>query len=96
MKDFARSFYTSQAWNDCRSSYRKSVGGLCEICLERGLITPGEIVHHKIPLTPDNINNTDITFSWRNLQLLCRECHAEVHGQRKRRYKVDAIGRLIT
>ena len=96
MKDFARHFYTSQAWNDCRSSYRKSVGGLCEICFERGLITPGEIVHHKIPLTPDNINNTDITFSWRNLQLLCRECHAEVHGQRKRRYKVDAIGRLIT
>lgn len=96
MKDFARQFYTSQAWNNCRSSYRKSVGGLCENCLERGLITPGEIVHHKIPLTPDNINDTNITFSWDNLKLLCRECHAEVHGQRKRRYKVDAIGRLIT
>ena len=96
MKDFARHFYTSQAWNDCRSSYRKSVGGLCENCLERGLITPGEIVHHKTPLTPENIHDTNITFSWENLRLLCRECHAEVHGQRKRRYKVDAMGRLIT
>lgn len=95
MKDFARSFYTSQAWDDCRKAYRKSVGGLCEVCRDKGLIVPGVIVHHKRPLTPDNINDPNITMGWDNLQFVCRECHAEIHGAKKKRYKVDEMGRVI-
>ena len=94
MKDYARTFYSSKAWKNCRNEYRKSVGGLCERCLAKGLIVPGEIVHHKIHLTPENINNPAVALSWDNLELVCRECHEAIHSARQRRYKVDAFGRV--
>lgn len=59
------------------------------------MITPGEIVHHKVHLTPENINNPEVALSFRNLQLVCRQCHAEIHGKKKKRYKVDEFGRVI-
>ena len=43
MKDFAKSFYASRAWKNCRRAYAASVGGLCEDCKAKGLIMPGEI-----------------------------------------------------
>lgn len=94
MKEFAQSFYTSRAWANTRAAYRRQVGGLCERCLSRGLIVPGEIVHHKVPITPDNIDNPAITLSFDNLELVCRECHAIEHGAKVRRYKVDEFGRV--
>lgn len=79
-KDFATPFYNSSAWRACRAAYIKKRYGLCEDCLARGDITPGVIVHHIIPITPDNINNPGITLSFSNLRLLCRDCHAAVHA----------------
>ena len=58
MKDYAKAFYLSEAWRNTRDAYIKSVGGLCELCLKEGMITPAEIVHHKVFLTPDNIMAT--------------------------------------
>lgn len=95
MKEFAKQFYTGKAWANCRRAYRKSVGGLCERCAAEGLSVPGEIVHHKIEITPANINDPAVTLSWSNLCLLCRECHAKAHGARERRYTVDAMGRVV-
>ena len=93
MQDFAKTFYNSQAWKDCRASYKKSVGGLCENCLTKGIYSPGEIVHHKIHLTPSNINNPAVSLDWNNMMLLCRDCHAEIHG-RKKRYRIGDGGRV--
>ena len=64
MKEWAKSFYKSQAWKRCRAAYAASVGGLCERCLSRGMYTPGVIVHHKIVLTPDNISDPSVTLNW--------------------------------
>lgn len=94
MKDYAAAFYSSKAWKETRRAYRKSVGGLCEICLKKGIYKPGEIVHHKIHLTPENVNDPAVALNWNNLQLVCRDCHAELHGE-TRRYKVDELGRVI-
>lgn len=73
----------------------RSVGGLCERCLKKGLIVPGEIVHHKIHITPDNVNDPAVTLNPDNLELLCRDCHAEEHTDRRKRYKLDDLGRVI-
>lgn len=73
----------------------RSVGGLCERCLKKGLIVPGEIVHHKVYISPDNINDPAITLNPNNLELLCRDCHAEEHTDRRKRYKLDNLGRVI-
>ena len=94
MKEFAAGFYKSQAWKRTREAYTKAQGGLCEKCYKKGLIVPGEIVHHKIKLTPANIHDTNVTLDWNNLELVCRECHAEEHGAHKHRYTVDEWGRV--
>lgn len=94
MKPYAEKFYKSIAWKNCRDSYMRSVGGLCEDCLKRGMIVPAEEVHHIKFITPENINDTDITFNYNNLVALCRECHRQRHGN-KRRYKVDEYGRVM-
>lgn len=93
MQKFAESFYYSPAWKSTRVAYAKSKGGLCERCLARGVYRAGEIVHHKIHLTPTNIYDPSITLNWDNLELLCREHHAEAHKP-GRRYKVDKMGRV--
>lgn len=94
-RDFAKPFYHSPEWKKAQRLYIKQAGGLCERCLQRGIITPGVIVHHKIHLTPENIMDPSITLDPNNLQLLCRNCHADVHKGYDTRYKFDEMGRLI-
>ena len=80
-REFAKAFYNSKAWLKCRVAYiakRKAIdGGLCESCHER----PGYIVHHKIELTPDNINDSDIALGHGNLKYDCIECHNQENGR---------------
>lgn len=73
-RDFSKKFYNSKAWKKCRESFRQSKFGLCERC---GM--PGEEVHHKIYLSPKNVNDPYITLSWDNLELLCQSCHSKEH-----------------
>ena len=108
-KEFAKGLYSSKRWQDCRNEYAKSRGWLCENCLRSGLLIPGEIVHHRIEISPQNIDNPSITLNWDNLELLCRRCHAEKHpssswdkvNEKKRakrdernRYRIGADGRV--
>ena len=92
-------FYKTFKWKKCREGYMKHARGLCEECLKKGLIVPAEIVHHKIPLNADNMNDPSIALSWDNLEAVCRLHHAEIHeGQNRkpRRYNVDMFGRVTT
>ena len=74
MQDFAKAFYLSSTWRKTREYIFKRDMGLCVRCGK-----PGEIVHHKIYLTPQNINDPAISLSEDNLETLCRECHALEH-----------------
>jgi len=80
-KEWAKSFYSSPAWAKCRKSFirqRMGIdGGLCQECHER----PGEIVHHRAWLTPQNIDDPDYTLSYRNLEYVCHNCHDIIHGR---------------
>lgn len=80
-KEFAKAFYASTKWKKCRAAYiahRRTVdGGLCESCHE----LPGYIVHHKVELTPDNINDPEIALSFSNLKYDCHNCHNKEHGK---------------
>lgn len=94
MKEFAEKFYKSKQWQNTRNAYVRYIGGLCEECYKKGKIVPVEEVHHIIPLTPENINNPNITVNWENLVGLCRECHRQAHSKRVKRYEVDEMGRV--
>lgn len=80
MKEFAKKFYKSKAWQRCRQAYINNRimidGGMCEICG----VWLGYIVHHKTPLTPNNITDYNITLSFDNLQYVCKPCHDEFEG----------------
>ena len=93
-RDFAKKFYRSRAWRNCQQAYVKQAGGLCERCLERGIIRAGEIVHHKNHVTHETITDPNVLLNPDNLMLLCRDCHALMHKPEKR-YKVDELGRII-
>lgn len=96
MRDFAKQFYRSDAWEACRAAYLSKVGGLCELCKKRGVLEPAVIVHHKIHLTPENINDPRISLNFANLEALCRKCHGENHAKTVRRYFFDAMGNVIS
>lgn len=80
-REFAKAFYKSKAWKNTRAAYFSFRNGLCEKCQARGKYVPGEIVHHKVHLTPNNIDNPVITLGFDNLELVCRECHAREHPE---------------
>jgi 5-methylcytosine-specific restriction endonuclease McrA len=87
-------FYWTNEWKHCRKAYTKSKRGLCEECLKKGIINPGVIVHHKIHVSPESLRDPDVLFSFDNLELLCREHHAEKH-KRLKRWKIDETGKVI-
>lgn len=97
-KEYAKAFYHSEQWQRCRALYIKSVDGLCEDCLSKGIYKPGKVVHHIIHITPQNIDNPAITLNPANLRLVCQDCHADEHAKRGSdlRYRFDANGNLIT
>lgn len=94
-QDFAKAFYGSVAWKHCRAAYKKSVGGLCERCLKRGIYHPAVIIHHKVYLTESTINNPEIALNFANLEALCSQCHEEEHSGGLKRYKVDEDGTVL-
>ena len=75
MKEWAKHFYRSKAWRDCRNAFFVYKHGLCERCG-----APGKIVHHKIYLTPENVNDPDVSLNWEHLELLCQDCHNKEHN----------------
>lgn len=96
-QDFAKGFYKSEQWKSCRESYLKSIGYKCETCRAKGIETPAVIVHHIVELTPENINDPEITSGFENLRAVCRKCHADEHINHShgRRYFFGENGEVI-
>ncbi|MGG3452157.1 HNH endonuclease [Domibacillus aminovorans] len=70
----AKRFYKSKAWRKCRDAYFMSRYGLCERCQQ-----PGLIVHHKVYIDAQNINDATVTLNHDNLELVCQPCHNREH-----------------
>lgn len=73
-KDYARKFYSSAAWIKTQAAYMASQNYLCERCGDMACI-----VHHKKHITPQNIDDVNITLNWDNLEALCQDCHNKEH-----------------
>ena len=93
-------FYRSWIWRRCRKAFAESKGNLCERCMKRGIINPGSKdrpleVHHKVPLTADNVQDPEVALAWDNLELLCKDCHDAERERREKRWTIGADGRVI-
>lgn len=92
----AVSFYHSPRWRRAAEAYRKAKGYLCERCHQ-----PASTVHHKVRLTPANIDNPDVSLNPANFELLCNDCHNAEHERcqrtkpEPRRIRFDADGNVI-
>lgn len=94
---WAKWFYESPAWKHARKAYADAQHGLCERCKDKGLIVKGDIVHHKVYLTKDNITDAAITLSFDNFELLCFDCHNKEHNANpciREGFRFDAEGNI--
>lgn len=97
MKPWAAAFYNSKAWRNMREVIMGRDARLCQDCLQKGIYTPAEEVHHITPLTPENIGDPAVSLNADNLISLCKECHKARHNPEKqmpKRYEVDELGRV--
>jgi 5-methylcytosine-specific restriction endonuclease McrA len=83
-------FYKSLAWQIARTVKIEATQGKCERC---GGV--GEEVHHKIRLTVDNVNDTNISLNQDNLEFLCKKCHNAEHKRFSKEREFDEEGNLI-
>ncbi len=92
-KEFSKRFYHSAAWIKTSKAYASSRFYVCEIC---GKPAVKYVVHHKIHLTPENIGDPQVSLNWDNLQLLCTECHNQLHKTKSNRKIIfDSSGQPI-
>lgn len=101
-KDFAKAFYNSRRWQQCKKSYIDQRvlhdGGMCEECRTN----PGFIVHHRIILTEENITNPEVSLNHDNLEYVCKECHDRFeghgvgHGRVKPLFVFDSDGQPVS
>lgn len=69
-KEWAQTFYKSQAWKMLRKRALIRDGFTCKFCGARAT----EVDHIK-ELTPDNITDRKVSLNLDNLQSLCHVCH---------------------
>lgn len=91
-REFAKAFYNSKLWQDVRESILKRD---CYMCQSEGCCNPAEDVHHKISLTPDNINDISVTVNPSNLISLCGDCHKAIHRKEKRKGNKDTGNSIL-
>ena len=94
MRAALQPFYSSRTWKNCRAAYIKSVGGLCERCAAKGIVSAGTEVHHRVRLTPQTVRDPRVALAWENLELLCEECHKREHGKPEKRWRCGPDGRV--
>ena len=90
MKEYARGFYRSKAWQDVSRLYMTSKHYVCERCGGVGVIC-----HHKKYITPWNVNDPATTLNMDNLECLCQECHNQEHSAKVSRAIFDESGNMI-
>lgn len=91
-RELRRKAYNNTKWRKVRDLYMLN-HPLCERCLAKGIVKPAQDIHHKqSPFANNKINYTKLLDS-DNLQALCKECHGEIHAQKKER-AADIIRQL--
>ena len=79
---WARQFYNSKAWRQLREKLVVESNFLCADCGESYLKDSTQLVaHHIKELTPQNINDANISLNPANIKIICRKCHDKAHDR---------------
>ena len=105
-----KDFYQSKAWKENRRTYAISRNCICERCGRAVYVSgvsdesiPKEhrlryVVHHKQYLNESNYTQDEVAMEWKQLELLCIDCHNEEHFKEDSTRKglmFDDMGNLI-
>lgn len=78
--DPIHAFYCRKDYLQLAQSCKVKSGGVCSRC--GGVFDISELrPHHKIELTLDNIDDTNITLNPDNIEVLCHICHNAAHSR---------------
>lgn len=76
-----KNFYTSSRWIKFRLLLINQRGNKCERCGEMIPRSIDIIGHHKTELTPENVNDYNISLNPNNVELICFDCHNQIHNR---------------
>ena len=79
-QDFAKKLYTSTPWVNLRFNLIVERGPICQQCKTIMIDTSKLIGHHTVKLTPQNINDVNITLNPKLIELVCLKCHNKEPG----------------
>ena len=56
---------------------------LCSRCLEQGITTPAQDVHHSVPFSTGETlqDKKRLAYDYDNTMSLCKVCHAKIHQE---------------
>lgn len=80
-------YYQQPIWKELRQ-WKRIEQPICERCLEQGIITPVEEVHHRCPISNGRTKEErEMLLSDKdNLVSLCSNCHKYVHAHNDKEY----------
>ena len=77
--------YNSREWKELRIAKLRSTKGLCEECMQEGIVTRGRCVQHIVPIetarTKDEMRRLASDGGVPGLKSLCFVCHARIHKE---------------
>lgn len=79
-----QTFYSSDTWRTLRLVMISQRGLKCQYCGQRVAHAEELTLHHKIELTPDNVNDANISLNPDNLLLVHSDCHNQIHPHASR------------
>lgn len=73
-------YYNSKYWRNLRNEYYRE-HPICEECLAKGIYTPTDDIHHKIPFLKGTTEQQrwQLLLDKNNLMSLCKEHHINKH-----------------
>ena len=83
--------YNTATWQRLRTA-KLMDSPLCEICVQRGIITPATEVHHADGfLNYEGVEREAVAYDYRNLVSLCTACHLYLHRGNKQTHGLDRV-----
>lgn len=77
-----KSFYASEKWQRFRTATIAERGSKCETC-GKMIANPKEceVDHYPIELTPENVDDANISLNPQNVKVKCHDCHNKRHNR---------------
>lgn len=74
-----KQFYATDEWNCFRLNLINERKNICEHCGNRIAKSRDIIGHHKVELTPENVNDHNISLNPELVEIVCFDCHNKEH-----------------